>query len=119
MLQKLKETIMPEVLRLTKDAAERDLMQAAAQITSRAFAAAMRQCAPGMRESVLDALLEYESVRHGATRLAYPPVVAGGVSANTLHYISNNHVLQDGELVLIDAGCEVRSWFMPVVIARC
>ncbi len=53
-------------------------------------------------------------VRAGATRLAYPPVVAGGVSANTLHYIANNHILQDGELVLIDAGCELHSYASDV-----
>lgn len=103
-----------EVARLIKEPAEVDLMQAAADITAAAFDRIFHECCPGMKESALDALLEYESRWRGATRLAYPPVIAGGVSANILHYVSNNHILQDGELVLVDAGCELHSYASDV-----
>ena len=49
---------------------------------------------PGLEESILHAILEYECKLQGAQRLAFPPVVAGGLSANTLHYVSNAHVIR-------------------------
>jgi len=49
----------------------------------------------------------YECTRRGAQRLGYPPVVAGGNRANTIHYITNDQPLEEGELVLFDGGCEI------------
>uniref|UniRef100_A0A3B4Y8A9 X-prolyl aminopeptidase 3, mitochondrial n=1 Tax=Seriola lalandi dorsalis TaxID=1841481 RepID=A0A3B4Y8A9_SERLL len=49
---------------------------------------------------------DFENRIHGANFLAYPPVVAGGNRANTLHYINNNQIIKDGEMVLLDGGCE-------------
>ena len=55
-------------------------------------------------ESHLWACVEYHSRMSGAQYLAYPPVVAGGPRANTIHYISNNQLINNGEMVLMDAG---------------
>ena len=55
-------------------------------------------------ESQLWACVEYYSRMSGAQYLAYPPVVAGGPRANTIHYINNNQFINDGEMVLMDAG---------------
>ena len=67
----------------------------------------MRQTVPGMSELAVEAELEYQSRIRGAKRLAYPPVVAGGARANTLHYVQNDMLLEDGTLVLVDAGAEL------------
>lgn len=55
-------------------------------------------------ESQLWASVEYHSRMNGAQYLAYPPVVAGGARANTIHYTNNNQFIKDGEMVLMDAG---------------
>lgn len=59
---------------------------------------------PNVCESHLWASVDYHSRMRGAQYLAYPPVVAGGSRANTIHYINNNQLVKDGELVLMDAG---------------
>jgi Xaa-Pro aminopeptidase len=66
----------------------------------------MRACRPGAHEYEVQAELEYEFRRGGATT-AYPPIVAGGANACVLHYVSNDAELRDGTLLLIDAGAEV------------
>ena len=81
-------------------------MRNAAAVSSSAMVTAMRATQPGMNERQLDALLEYEVRRRGATSLAYPPVVAGGARANTLHYVRNDQLLRAGDLLLVDAGAE-------------
>jgi len=68
---------------------------------------AMRATRPGMHEYALEAELLYEFRRSGAQFPAYSSIVASGDNACILHYSANNGVLQDGELVLIDAGCEL------------
>ena len=83
------------------------LAQDAADITEKGFRAIMRGSHAGVNEHVLSAQLEWECRRHGAQRLAYPPVVAGGERANTLHYVTNDLPIQDGEMVLVDGGCEL------------
>lgn len=59
---------------------------------------------PGVTEHQLFAKMDYESRMKGADFLAYPPVVASGNNANTIHYIANTQVTQPGEMVLMDAG---------------
>ena len=66
---------------------------------------AMRACAPGMREYEIAAELLHEFRRHGADVLL-PPIVGGGANACILHYRENDAPLRDGDLLLIDAGCE-------------
>lgn len=94
-------------MRLIKDRHEIDLMKRAAAISSAGHARAMHACRPGMAEYELEAELGYEFRRRGAEAHAYTPIVAGGVNACVLHYVSNDKLLNDHELVLIDAGCEL------------
>lgn len=97
-------------MRLTKDAAEIDAMKRAANISSAGHARAMRACRPGMAEYELEAELSYEFRRRGAEAHAYTPIVAGGLNACVLHYVSNDKLLNNHALVLIDAGCEVEGY---------
>ncbi|XP_008328476.1 xaa-Pro aminopeptidase 3 isoform X2 [Cynoglossus semilaevis] len=93
-------------LRALKSSAEVALMQEAGRITAQAFRRTMALSQGEVDEAVLYAKFDFESRIHGANFLAYPPVVAGGNRANTLHYINNNQIIRDGELVLLDGGCE-------------
>lgn len=93
-------------LRALKSPGEVALMQAAGQITAQAFRRTMAFSGGGVDEAALFAKFDYENRIHGANFLAYPPVVAGGNRANTLHYINNNQIIKDGEMVLLDGGCE-------------
>ena len=67
----------------------------------------MLACRPGMMEYELEAEFLHEFRRHGA-ECSYPPIVATGANACVLHYRANDAELVDGDLVLIDAGCELR-----------
>lgn len=97
-------------MRVIKDAAELDVLQRAADISAGAHARAMRAARPGMWEYELEAELLHEFRRKGAQYPAYTPIVAAGANACILHYNSNNAQARDGELVLIDAGCELDSY---------
>ena len=92
--------------RLIKSAAEQRLLSRAAEISADAQVRAMRACRAGMNETQLEAELVYAFMQGGARAPAYPPIVGGGANACVLHYIANNADLRDGDLVLIDAGCE-------------
>ena len=94
-------------MRLYKSEAELDVMRRAAQISADAHARAMRMTRSGMREYEIEAELLHAFYRHGAQAPAYTSIVAGGANACVLHYIANNAQLQDGDLLLIDAGCEL------------
>jgi len=94
-------------MRLVKDAHEIALMRRAAQIAGAAHRRAMRFAAPGKYEYEVEAEFLHEFRRQGSQAPSYPPIVAGGANACVLHYVDNNRRLQDGELLLIDAGCEV------------
>jgi len=93
-------------MRLYKSRAEIKAMRTAARITAKAHKRAMQVCQPGMTEYQLEAEINHEFARHGARHEAYPSIVGGGNNACVLHYIENTDVLNDGDLVLIDAGCE-------------
>lgn len=95
-----------DAMRLLKDAAEIAAMQQAADITALAHVRAMQRCRPGEYEYALEAEINYIFGRHGA-QSAYNAIVGGGDNACILHYTENNQLLQDGDLVLIDAGCEL------------
>jgi len=94
-------------MRLIKDEHEISTMRQAADISSQAHRRAMRTARPGLREYELEAELIHEFRRRGAQAPAYTPIVAGGANACVLHYVQNDSVLGDGDLVLIDAGCEL------------
>ena len=93
-------------MRLIKSKAELSLMKKSAQIAVAAHKRAMHACRPGMQEYELEAEYLYEFARSGCLAPAYSSIVAGGPNACILHYTTNDQPLNDGELVLIDAGCE-------------
>jgi len=93
-------------MRLFKSATEIKAMRKAAKISVAAHERAMRTCKPGMNEYELEAELLYEFTRQGSPSPAYSSIVGGGNNACTLHYIDNCEPLNDGDLVLIDAGAE-------------
>jgi len=97
-------------MRLLKDASEQALMMKSAQIAGAAHLRALRAAKPGMFEYEIEAELLYEFRRNGAQFPAYTPIVASGAHACILHYSANNARTRDGDLVLIDAGCEFDSY---------
>jgi len=94
-------------LRLYKSANEVKVMRAAAEISARAHVRAMQASRAGLYEYHLEAELDYEFRKGGAKMPAYGSIVAAGKNACILHYRENDAVLKDGDLVLIDAGCEI------------
>ncbi|NLY58240.1 MAG: Xaa-Pro aminopeptidase [Gammaproteobacteria bacterium] len=94
-------------MRLYKSAAEVRVMQAAADISAEAHVRAMQACRPGMYEYQLEAELQYTFMRHGSRAPAYASIVAAGRNACILHYTENTSQIRDGDLILIDAGCEL------------
>ncbi|MGG7054399.1 aminopeptidase P N-terminal domain-containing protein [Nitrosomonas sp. ANs5] len=93
-------------MRLIKDDYELAVMREAARISSQAHRRAMRATCPGKHEYEIEAELLHEFRRQGAQAPAYTPIVAGGANACVLHYVDNHALLQAGDLLLIDAGCE-------------
>jgi len=91
--------------RLFKQPGELRMMRHAAAISSGAHVRAMQACRPGMAEYEVEAELLHEFRRHG-TEPAYHSIVGGGENGCILHYIENRSVLREGDLLLIDAGCE-------------
>jgi Xaa-Pro aminopeptidase len=92
-------------MRLYKSRAETAVMSKAARIAVAAHRRAMKACRPGMHEYELEAEFLHEFRRHGA-QCSYLPIVAAGENACVLHYRADDAVLEEGEMVLIDAGCE-------------
>ncbi len=93
-------------LRLFKSRSEVKAMRRAAAVSAQAHKRLMRQCRPGMPEYELEAEFQHECALRGARSQAYPSIVGGGANACVLHYISNDKPLNEGDLVLVDAGCE-------------
>jgi Xaa-Pro aminopeptidase len=99
--------VLLDEMRLFKMPDEIATMRRAADISGAAHVRAMRAAQPGAMEYQLEAELLHEFRRHGSQAPAYTSIVAGGANACVLHYVSNDAVLRDGDLVLIDAGCEL------------
>lgn len=97
-------------MRLFKSAAEIELMQRAATISATAHCQAMIACKPGIYEFQLESVIQAYCGSQGARFQAYTPIVAGGANACILHYIENDQPIADGDLVLIDAGCELDNY---------
>ena len=97
-------------MRLVKHGAELDIMRRAAAISSAAHGRAMARTRPGKFEYEIEAELLHDFVRHAARHPAYASIVAGGANACILHYVENTSELKDGELLLIDAGCELEGY---------
>jgi len=94
-------------MRLIKSPAEIEVMKAAADISARAHVRAMQKAAAGCFEYQLEAEITHEFMMAGSRWPAYPSIVGGGDNACILHYTSNDQIIADNELVLIDAGCEL------------
>jgi Xaa-Pro aminopeptidase len=97
-------------MRLIKDEHEIGIMRRAAEISCNAHRRAMKNTRPGMFEYEIESELVHEFCRYGARHPAYTSIVAGGANACTLHYVGNSARLNDGDLLLIDAGCELDSY---------
>jgi len=94
-------------MRLVKEPQELTVMRRAAAISAGGHRRAMRAARPGMGEFEIEAEVLHEFRRHGAQAPAYTPIVAAGANACVLHYVENSGEMKDGELLLIDAGCEL------------
>ncbi|MBK4989492.1 Xaa-Pro aminopeptidase [Pseudomonas sp. S36] len=94
-------------MRLYKSAAEVKVMRSAADISARAHVQAIQACRAGLYEYSLEAELDYVFRKGGAKMPAYGSIVAAGRNGCILHYQQNDALLKDGDLVLIDAGCEI------------
>jgi Xaa-Pro aminopeptidase len=96
-------------MRLIKDKEEVKNMQDAADLASEAHMSAMRVASPGLYEHNVASVFDSQFT-NGNSEHSYPPIVASGENACILHYNENNQELQDGDLLLIDAGCEINGY---------
>ena len=99
-------TILIHEMRLHKTPGEVDLMQKAATISAEAHMLAMKAAKPGMNEFQIESLIEAYMRENGASGVAYNSIIGGGDNATILHYVENNRTLNDGDLLLVDAGAE-------------
>ncbi len=93
-------------MRVFKSEAEVEIMQRAADIAAAAHVEAMKTARAGMKEYEIEAMLEASFRRQGAAGSSYTSIVGSGANATTLHYITNQDTLRDGDLLLVDAGAE-------------
>lgn len=101
-------------MRLHKSPEELEIMRRAADISREAHQEAARLAHGGRNEYELDAMLSYTFRRRGSSGPAYSSIVGGGANATVLHYVENDQPLVDGQLVLIDAGCELEGYASDV-----
>jgi len=101
-------------MRVFKEPHELDILRRAASISAEAHDAAARLAQPGAFEYELEAALLHAFRRRGASGPAYTPIVGSGSNATVLHYVRNDQKLAEGELVLIDAGCELEGYASDV-----
>ncbi|MBP2856881.1 Xaa-Pro aminopeptidase [Dickeya oryzae] len=97
-------------MRLFKSPAEIDILRRAGEISALAHTRAMEKCCPGMFEYQLEGEIHHEFNRHGARYPSYNTIVGSGENACILHYTENESQMRDGDLVLIDAGCEYQGY---------
>lgn len=93
-------------MRLVKSQPEIQRMRHAAKASAKAHIALMQACAPGKTEREMETELHYHFAKGGCRYPAYPSIIASGDNANILHYVENSDQMQDGELLLVDAGGE-------------
>ena len=102
-----------QLCRVKKSTAEIELMRTACNISSEAFVNSMQISHPYINESLVYAKFDFDCRIRGSEHLAYIPVVAGGPRATVLHYIRNNQIIKNDQMVLMDAGCQYNDY------ARC
>jgi Xaa-Pro aminopeptidase len=103
-------TVLIHEMRLHKTKDEVELMQTAATISAEAHVVAMKKVRPGMNEFQVESLIESYMRDKGASGVAYNSIVGGGENATILHYVENNRPLNDGDLLLVDAGAEFQGY---------
>ena len=99
-------SVILDEMRLIKDSHELDLMRKAGEISAEAHVAAMKAVRPGMHEYELQAALEYVFRKHGSRRNAYESIIGSGFNGTIMHYNENSRRIEDGDMVMIDAGAE-------------
>jgi Xaa-Pro aminopeptidase len=97
-------------LRIFKSDGEIAFTRKACDITEAGFRRVLGFVKPGIGEWEVEAEFIHEFVKSGSGGFAYTPIIAGGANACILHYIDNDQVLKDGELVLLDVACEYGGW---------
>jgi Xaa-Pro aminopeptidase len=97
-------------LRLKKTGTEIELMRKAASITRKAFLSVLSSIKPGMKEYEIEAIITSEFICSGAQGHAYAPIIASGRNACVLHYIENNCICTEGDLLLMDIGAEYANY---------
>jgi len=104
-------------MRLTKSPIELDAIRKACKISADAIVRAMKTCKPGMMEYMLEAEIRHEYFSRGGREVAYTPIVGAGEHSCILHYTDNNSQINDGDILLIDAGVEYQYYASD--ITRC
>ncbi|MCF6366563.1 MAG: aminopeptidase P N-terminal domain-containing protein [Bacteroidales bacterium] len=97
-------------LRLQKEPEEIELMQKACDITSNAFLKVLKMIKPGIKEYEIEAEITKEFIKKGANGHAYEPIIASGKNNCVLHYVSNDKICKDGDLILMDFGAEYANY---------
>jgi Xaa-Pro aminopeptidase len=103
-------TLILHEMRVLKTPEEIEIMQRAADIAAEAHVEAMKAVRPGMMEYEVEALIEAIFRKHGSAGPSYTSIIGGGGNATILHYIDNKAELKDGDLLLVDAGCEYKGY---------
>ncbi len=103
-LHRLSEEIFR--LRMVKEPGELERMRKAIDLTRRGFERALSKLAPGMMEYEFEAEMRYQWLLAGERQVAFEPIVAGGERATCLHYVDNDNVLEEGQLLLLDFGAQ-------------
>ena len=103
-------SIILDRMRCFKSEAEIEIMQKLANIAAQAHIYAMGKTKPGKYEYQIEGEIINQFIQNGAREPAYNSIIASGINACTLHYIKNNSILKDGDLLLIDAGCELENY---------
>jgi Xaa-Pro aminopeptidase len=101
-------------LRMVKDSGEIDLIRKASQASMAAHVAAMKAMHPGVTEREIGALMQYEFVKRGCEGPGYPLIVGSGVNSTVLHYSEDSGTVQDGDVVVIDVGCEYSHYITDI-----
>ena len=97
-------------LRSIKDPIELDLLQKACNITEKGMRRVLKFVKPGVSEYEIEAEFIHEFLKNRSKGFAYTPIIASGNNANVLHYIENNQVCNDGDLILLDVGAEYANY---------
>lgn len=103
-----------DALRWIKSSNEQNIMRKTCEIGAKAMNGMISRCRGVTNENEVVGRLELEMRRRGASYPAYPPVVAGGVRANTIHYLDANQALNENDTVLVDAGCEYEGYVSDI-----